>query len=98
MNGTHITEAIWFNARKVLPDSNREVIVVFKSFNGKKVEKRISQARFLASFSVWEVDSKGFNPSIDIVTQWAEIDINRGGFMPDDFPVYDGYEFISNKM
>lgn len=93
----HITEAVWFNARKQLPNSDRDVVVVFKYLKGQTFIKRIATAKYSMSIG-WVVDSKCFSPSTDIVTQWAEVSNKRGGFMPDDFPVYDGYEFISNSI
>ena len=88
MSGKHITEAVWFNARKMLPDSARS-----------KTEMHISEAVFQNRTSTWAVDSKLFNPSVDIVTQWAEIDPTRGGFKPDDFPLEQhSYEYVSNRL
>lgn len=99
MSGKHITEAVWFNARKVLPDSARSVVVLYRRFIGSKTEMHISEAVFQNRTSTWAVDSKLFNPSVDIVTQWAEIDPTRGGFKPDDFPLEQhSYEYVSNRL
>ena len=96
---THLTEAVWFNAKRALPDSFRRVLVVFRHFiSGNAAEMRLSEARFTTSNMRWDVESKDYKPSVDIITQWAEIDPLRGGFLPDDFPnEQHGYEFVSNK-
>ena len=96
---THLTEAVWFNAKRTLPDSFRRVLVVFRHFiAGNAAEMRLSEARFTTSNMRWDVESKDYKPSVDIITQWAEIDPLRGGFLPDDFPnEQHGYEFVSNK-
>ena len=73
MSGKHITEVVWFNARKVLPDSARSVVVLYRRFIGSKTEMHISEAVFQNRTSTWAVDSKLFNPSVDIVTQWAKL-------------------------
>lgn len=95
---THITEATWFNAKRHLPDSAREVMVVFKCYRKRHPQNRMAQAKFEVGNYKWNVDSKMFDPSVDVVTQWAELEMDRGGFMPDDFPSPGVYEFISNKM
>lgn len=89
MNGVHIIETQWFNAINVLPDSPRLVLVVFKHYVGGRegYHKRIATGRLMTSRQFhWSIDSKVWNPSFDKVTQWAEIEVKRGGCMPDDFP------------
>lgn len=98
MAGKHVTEAVWLNAQKELPDSPRQVAVVFRHFSRGSFQMRIAQGAFFVNDFVWKVDSSQFNPSADIVTQWAEIEPERGGFIPDPFPnEQHGYAFVSNK-
>ena len=98
MAGKHITEAVWLNAQKELPDSPRQVAVIFRHFVRNSSQMRIAQGSFFINDFVWKLDSSQFNPSTDIVTQWAEIEPERGGFIPDPFPNEKrGYTFVSNK-
>ena len=98
MAGRHVTEAVWMNAQKELPDSQRQVVVLYRHFTKSHSQMRVAQAQFLVNEFRWAVDSGHFNPSIDVVTQWAEIEPERGGFFPDPFPrEQHSYEFVSNK-
>ena len=98
MAGRHITEATWFNARKELPNTPRIVLVLFRCFNKNGYEMRLGEAMFESRTFMWEVLHPAFKPSTDIVTQWAEIDPNRGGLKPDNFPEEQhGITFIGNK-
>lgn len=100
MANNHINECIWYDAKRYIPDTNRPVVVVYKRFKGtgsRAMTKHIAEAKFESSQFRWNVDSKQFQPSVDIVTQWCEIESERGGIMPEDFLIYDGYTAISNK-
>jgi hypothetical protein len=99
MSGQHVTEAIWFNAKKALPDSERRVIAVYRhgiNSLGKVVFKyHLSEGQF--KDLRWKLSDPNYNPAYDVVTQWAEIDPARGGFMPDPFPLESPFpERISN--
>ena len=97
MAGKHITEAVWHNARKELPNSSRAVLIHFVHYNKGKIEHRLAEARLLTSAPacIWDVDSKLFNQSIDKVEQWSEIDPQKGGLLPDMFPNSGViYEFV----
>lgn len=98
MAGKHITEAVWHNAQKELPNSSRSVLIHFVHYEkGGKLINKVAEARLLLSSStcLWDVDSKVFNQSIDKVVQWAEIDPKLNGCLPDPFP-NSGliYEFV----
>lgn len=101
MEGTHITEAEWFNAKKVLPDSPRDVLVVFKHYQSRKVWPMsvMTSGKFFVGSYQWQINHSDWNPSCDYVAQWAEIDPLRSGCMPDDFPnSVKSFSFISNKQ
>ena len=99
MDGCHVTEATWFNAKRRLPRNNRDVLIQYVHWKNTSVyEIRFAQAKFDRPSFRWQVDSHEFYPSLDIVTQWAEIDSKRGMFSPDLFPLsIDKIEYLENK-
>lgn len=84
----HITELTWFDARRYVPDSVREVIVLIRHFvNGTKFEYHIAEGQYYYKQGQWRFDSRRFNPNRDLVTQWAEKDAKRGAIaIPEPFP------------
>ena len=99
MNGTHVTEFVWFNAKKVLPDSTRWVALIFRKREPSNTYKHLlAMGRFFVKTGEWEVDSTQYNQNLDRVTQWAEIEPKRGAIaIPDPFPTEEpNVRFISN--
>lgn len=84
----HITELTWFDARRYVPDSVREVIVLIRHcVCGSRFEYHITEGQYFTKQGQWRIDSRRFNPNRDLVTQWAEKDVKRGAIaIPEPFP------------
>lgn len=99
MINAHVTELTWFDAKRYVPDSVREVIVLVRHrIHANKFEYHITEGQFFLKESRWKIDSRRFNPNRDLITQWAEKDVKRGAIaIPEPFPYeFSSYEQLNN--